>query len=241
MLGGTQEQPGADPHAAGPDRLLKGVPRTSDRGLVLAVVPAHNEQERIGTALGSLAEQSSPPSSILVCADNCTDGTALAAQAAGASVFETQGNEHGRAGALNQGLELLLPVLRDDDAVLITTAGFVLADSFLAESRRRLERGVGGVGDVLSPLDGAKLIARLREEQYAIFARDLAKLRDQALILTGEATLFSSRALWHVLMARAAGLLPGNGTHVFNVDAANPDTELTLALVHLGYRIISSG
>jgi cellulose synthase/poly-beta-1,6-N-acetylglucosamine synthase-like glycosyltransferase len=147
MLGGTQEQPGADPPAAGPDRLLEEVPRTSDRGLVDAVVPAHNQQERIGTAIGSLAEQSSPQSSILVCADNCTDGSALAARSAGASELEAVGNEHGRAGALNQGLELLLPVLRDDDAVLIATAVFVLADSFLAESRRRLERGVGGVGD----------------------------------------------------------------------------------------------
>src|SRR5205823_384658 len=81
--------------------------RVSDPGLVVAVIPAHDEQARIGKAIRSLDEQSSPPDLTIVCADDCTDRTAIAAEAAGADVIVTEGNEHGRAGAVNQALELL--------------------------------------------------------------------------------------------------------------------------------------
>src|SRR6478735_8286546 len=56
----------------------------------------------------------------------------------------------------------------------------------------------------------------------------------------GEATLFSVQTLWNVLMARAAGLLPGGGSYVYNQDSVDTDGELTLALVHLGYKVIAA-
>jgi hypothetical protein len=58
--------------------------------------------------------------------------------------------------------------------------------------------------------------------------------------LTGAATLFSVQTLWNVVMARAAGLLPGGGSYVYNNDSVDPDGELTLALVHLGYKVIAA-
>ena len=115
-------------------------------GLVVAIIPAHNEERQIGEAITSLRQQESPPDLIVVCADNCTDGTAARAEAAGAQVFATVGNLHKKAGALNQALEVLLPELGDADAVLVMDADSILAPGFIAEGRRDLREGVGGVG-----------------------------------------------------------------------------------------------
>jgi biofilm PGA synthesis N-glycosyltransferase PgaC len=239
MLVEFPEQPRISPPAAGLARLVRRAPRTSDRGLVVALIPARNEQDRIGEAIRSLEEQTSKPDLTIVCADNCTDRTALAAQAAGADVFVTVGNEHGRAGALNQALDLLLPQLRDDDAILTMNADSFLAPNFVAEARRRLESGVGGVGGVFMGLEGGGFIGLLDGTEYARFARELAPKED-ALVLTGAATLFSVQTLWNVTTARAAGLLPGGGSNVYNAGVVDPDGELTLALVHLGYKVIAA-
>jgi poly-beta-1,6-N-acetyl-D-glucosamine synthase len=240
MLVEFPEKPGTGPHAVGLARLVRKAPRPPDRGLIVALIPAHNEQELIGKAVRSLDEQSSPPDLTIVCADNCSDGTALAGQAAGADVFVTVGNEHGRAGALNQVLDLLLPLLHDDDAVLIADVDSSLDPSFVAEARRRLTEGVGGVGGVYIDLEAGELEGLIKSTQYARFARELTRLGDETPVLTGTATLFSVASLWNVVMARTGDLLPGGGSSVFNTNALVPDGELTLALVHLGYKIVAA-
>jgi len=240
MLVEFPEQPRIGPLAAGLARLVRRAPRPSDRGLVVALIPAHNEQDRIGKAIRSLDEQRSKPDLTIVIADSCTDRTALAAQSAGADVFVTVGNEHKRAGALNQVLDLLLPQLRDDDAVLIMGADSFLAPSFVSEARRRLTEDVGGVGGVFMGLEGGGFVGLLHSTQYKRFSRDLSRQHDEPLVLSGAATLFSVQTLWNVVMARAAGLLPGGGSYVYNHDSVDPDGELTLALVHLGYKVIAA-
>jgi len=76
--------------------------RSPDRGLVVALIPAHDEEGQIGEAVRPLHEQVLPPDLIVAVADNCSHGTALEAEAAGAIVFETTGNRHKKAGALNR-------------------------------------------------------------------------------------------------------------------------------------------
>ena len=63
------EKPGAGPHAVGLVRLVRKAPRPPDRGLLIALVPAHNAEDRIGGVVSSLDEQSSPPDLTIVCAD----------------------------------------------------------------------------------------------------------------------------------------------------------------------------
>jgi len=208
--------------------------------LVVALIPAHNEQDRIGRAIRSLDEQISKPDLTIVIADNCTDRTALSAQSAGADVFVTVGNEHGRSGALNQVLDLLLPQLRDDDAILIMNADSFLAPGFVSEARRRLTEDVGGVGGVFMGLEGGGFVGLIHNTEYGRHARELARHVEKPLVLTGAATLFSVQTLWNVVMARAAGLLPGGGSYVYNQDSVDPDGELTLALVHLGYKVTAA-
>jgi hypothetical protein len=59
-------------------------------------------------------------------------------------------------------------------------------------------------------------------------------------MLRGGPTLFSVECLWSIVMARLADLLPGGGSSVYNTNALIPDAELSLALVHLGYRIVAA-
>ena len=71
---------------------------TSDRGLIVAVIAAHEEHDCIGQAIRSLDEQSSRPDLTIVCAYDCLDRTALAVQAEDADALVMSGPEHGRAG-----------------------------------------------------------------------------------------------------------------------------------------------
>lgn len=209
------------------------------RGIVVALVPAHNEEGEIEAAIRSLREQEASPDLIVVIADNCTDGTVQRAQASGAYVFETVGNVHKKAGALNQVLDLLLPELHDGDSVLVMDADSRLAPTFLAEAMRRLRDGVGGVGGVFTGRSGGGFVGMLQRNEYARYARDVARLKGKVLVLTGTATLFSARTLRHVVWARAEGLLPGGSAQVYDTNVLTEDNELTLALLHLGYQVIS--
>jgi len=209
------------------------------RPVVVALVPAHNEEAQIEAAIESLRGQVSPPDLIVVCADNCTDRTAELAEAAGAIVFETVDNPHKKAGALNQVLELLLPLLIDEDSVLVMDADSILAPAFVSTAKGRLRDGVGGVGGVFTGRAGGGFVGMLQRNEYARYARDVARLKGKVLVLTGTATLFSAKTLRHVAWARAEGLLPGGTAHVYDTSVLTEDNELTLALLHLGYRVIS--
>jgi glycosyltransferase involved in cell wall biosynthesis len=204
------------------------------------LIHVHNEPDLIGKAVRSLDEQTSPPDLTIVCADNCTDRTALAGRAAGADVFVTVANQHGRPGALNQALDLLLPMLRDDDAILVMDVASPLDPNFLDETRRRLTKGVGGVGSVYVGLEEAQLEGLIKNTQFARFARELSRGSDGVNVLRGGPTLFSVECLWSIVMARLADLLPGGGSSVYHTNSLIPDAELSLALVHLGYRIVAA-
>jgi cellulose synthase/poly-beta-1,6-N-acetylglucosamine synthase-like glycosyltransferase len=213
--------------------------RPSEAPLVVALIPAHDEEDQIAEAIRSLHEQETPPGLIVVCADNCTDATAHEAAAAGALVYETVDNRHKKAGALNQALDLLLPELESDDAVLVMDADSFLAPTFVAEARRHLKHGVGGVGGVFTGRDGGGFVGMLQRNEYARYARDVARLKGKVLVLTGTATLFSVKTLRHVVSARANGTLPGGTAQVYDTNVLTEDNELTLALLHLGYKVIS--
>ena len=77
---------------------------------VRVLVPAHDEEEGIAAMLADVQSQLTPGDGILVVADNCTDGTARLARAAGAEVIErTDLERRGKGYALTYGLEHLTP------------------------------------------------------------------------------------------------------------------------------------
>ena len=115
MLDERSERSGDGPPAAGPARIVRPATRPSDRGLVVALIAAQNEEDQIEDAVRSLNEQTLPPDLILVVLDNAH-----------------------KAGALNRALDVLLPELRHDDSVLVMAAGSTLAPGFVSKAPRRL-------------------------------------------------------------------------------------------------------
>jgi cellulose synthase/poly-beta-1,6-N-acetylglucosamine synthase-like glycosyltransferase len=172
--------------------VLDAARREDDRPLTVALIPAHDERDCIDDAIASLRRQTCAPDLVVVCTDNCSDDTAERAEAAGAHVFETVANEDRKAGALNQALATALPAMDDDDSVLVMDADSVLAPTFLEEARRRLRHGVGGVGGVFTGRDGGGFVGMLQRNEYARYARDVARRKGKVLVLTGTATLLWS-------------------------------------------------
>jgi poly-beta-1,6-N-acetyl-D-glucosamine synthase len=207
---------------------------------IVAIIPAHNEERMIRQTLDSLTSQVRPPDHIIVAADNCTDETGPVARAAGAEVFSTQGNSARKAGALNQVLDSVLYTLDSADFVLVMDADSQLDHGFLAAAVRQLDSDphLGGVGGSFRGGAGGGWVGTLQRNEYARYARDVRRLKGKVLVLTGTAAVFRVAALRAVIAGRAGGELPA-GAGVYDTSVLTEDNELTLALLHLGYGVLS--
>jgi biofilm PGA synthesis N-glycosyltransferase PgaC len=218
---------------------------------LIALVPAHNEEDSIVETLSSLANQDTPPSKIIVVADNCTDATvtlvhmfAMTREYPTVEVFITSNNRDKKAGALNQCLAALLPSLHDDDFILVQDADSQLDADFITNALSHLytDSQLGAVGGVFrGATQPRSFVAHLQRNEYARYARDVARLRGRCLVVTGTAAVFRVATLHHVSNSRLAGTLPqGNGRGgVYDTTVLTEDNELSFALQTLGYRILS--
>lgn len=202
---------------------------------VTVLIPAHNEAASIGATLESLHLQEPAPDRIIVVADNCTDATADVAAAHGAEVFSTVGNEHKKAGALNQALRGLLGHLGDNDVVMCMDADTVLDEGFLAAGIQRFtgDRALMAIGGLFYGEHGHGLLGQLQRNEYVRYSREIKRRRGRVFVLTGTASMFRARALRTVAQSRG-GLLPGVEGDVYDVAALTEDNELTLAIKSLG-------
>lgn len=212
-----------------------------DSKRIIVLIPAHDEEYAIGAALRSLQNQSRRPDAVIVVCDNCTDDTAGVAAAYGATTFVTEGNSHKKAGALNQALGRVLTDLDDQDAVLVLDADCALDPEFVATAETYVRRGYGGVGGVFRGGAGGGFVGHLQRNEYARYARDVARLNGRCLVLTGTAAMFRAEVLRSVSAARLAGTLPAGDGHggVYDTTVLTEDNELTFALMHLGHRVIA--
>lgn len=208
---------------------------------LVVVVPAHDEERRIGETLAALRRQSVPAERVVVVSDNSTDRTQAIAEAAGATVLTTEGNSARKAGALNQALRWLLPQLDADDIILVQDADSVLDDRFTEHGLRYLRAGYGAVGGVFRGGPGGGFVGHLQRNEYARYARDVARMDGKCLVITGTAAMFPVGVLRAVSAARLDGSLPaGDGQGgVYDTTVLTEDNELTFALLHLGHRVVS--
>jgi hypothetical protein len=110
---------------------------------IAIVIPAHDEEKTIGSAVASLlaCDRTSCAISIHVIADNCTDDTAGAAVRAGARLIERHDTERrGKGHALAYAFER---VLEDEsvDAILVIDADSRVDANFLSECEAAFARG----------------------------------------------------------------------------------------------------
>ncbi|WP_079249641.1 glycosyltransferase family 2 protein [Streptomyces sp. IMTB 2501] len=205
---------------------------------ILALIPAHDEAERIAASIAALYRQEQPPHRVVVVADNCTDDTVEIARANGATVIESRDNRHKKAGALNQALGRLMAHLDDTDMVLVQDADTMLQPSFLASAVAALDGTVGAVGGIFYGEKGGGLLGALQRIEFHRYAREIARREFRADVLTGTATLFRVATLREVRQARLDGLI-GGGTSYYSLASLTEDDEITKAVRTLGYRTLS--
>jgi cellulose synthase/poly-beta-1,6-N-acetylglucosamine synthase-like glycosyltransferase len=114
----------------------------------------------------------------------------------------------------------------------VVDADSFLAPTFVNAALQRVDEGYAAVGGNFRGRQGAGVVGMFQRNEYARYARDVARLKGKCFVLTGTATLFRAAVLRHVASTRAEG-------NVFDTEVLTEDNELTLRLLHLGYRIIS--
>ncbi len=213
---------------------------------VIAVIPAYNEHEAILRTIESLRNQTRRADEIIVLTDNCTDDTVSLALAAGVSVVETLGNGDGKAGALNDLLDEIMPILDDEDCLLVMDSDTVLSERFIETTVTTLfgpsRRPIAGVGGIFLADDAPwSLVRQLQTNEYVRYQRRLSRRKGRALVLTGTGTVFKVEVLRRVQRARRDGRLPdlGHEGGVYDISALTEDNELTLCAKELGYRVVS--
>jgi poly-beta-1,6-N-acetyl-D-glucosamine synthase len=198
---------------------------------VVAVVPAHNEEECIAATIKALLGQTRAPDRIVVVADNCTDRTVEIAQSFGrrVTVIETVGNRDRKVGALRTAWQQY--VAYGYDYMLGVDADTVLSENALEELEQELEMSpkVGGVmarytfDPDLAQTRFARLLIRLQRMEFAAWTLDMLHRKRSTYVLGGQATLFRVTALQEVVDSERR-LSP------WDPEAQVEDMELTWAL-----------
>jgi Glycosyl transferase family 2 len=150
------EAPGNEAAADGPPRLGPADEPTVATRVVLALVPARDEAERVGATVRALRDLPGV-TEVLVVSDGSTDATAARALEAGAHCLDLPRNL-GKGGALNAGLAALMG--RVAERVSPEPAVLLLADADLAETAGRLGRLLDPVLDGEADLAIADLPAQ---------------------------------------------------------------------------------
>ena len=215
---------------------------STQRPRIVAVLPAHDEQRNIASAIANLRGQTVRPDRVVVVADNCTDATAEVAASCGAEVRTTTDNRDKKAGALNWVLADLLVELGPDDLVLVQDADSNLEAAFLEKALPyAVSPTFGAVGGVFRGEGGAGLVGHLQRNEYTRYARDVRNLGGRCLVVTGTAAVFRVGVLREISQARLDGRLPpGNGRGgVYDTSVLTEDNEISFAIQTLGYRLVS--
>ena len=159
---------------------------------------------------------------------------------AGVEVFESVGNIHKKAGALNQALRLVLPQQDENDVVMVMDADTVLDDDFLSSAVTRFtsDRALMAVGGLFHGEPGHGILGQFQRNEYIRYAREMRRRRGRVFVLTGTASLFRPRALRTVAASRSHSI-PGSHGDVYDTAALTEDNELTIALKSLGALMVS--
>lgn len=163
--------------------------------LIIAIVPAHNEEAQIKTTLDHLMAQTIRPDHIIVALDNCNDDTErIVSSYAGVEWFNTQDNDAKKAGALNQAVEYMTARYKEPDFLLQVDADSRLHPNFVRAALAELEANVelGGVCGrfTLTPYHGGSLwLYILQDLEYAMADSTRVQRRMSTHVLSGTGTL----------------------------------------------------
>jgi cellulose synthase/poly-beta-1,6-N-acetylglucosamine synthase-like glycosyltransferase len=153
-----------------------GASRREPTSRLTVLVPAHNEADFIQRCVASLKTQDFPEghAEVVVIADNCTDGTARLAEAAGATVLVRNAPEaRGKGQALRWAIDHLNTRAESRPDGFVVVDGDSVADSNLLKGlSRHLEEGADAVQAEYLVLDDSDSPAvQLRAVAFTLFHR----------------------------------------------------------------------
>jgi cellulose synthase/poly-beta-1,6-N-acetylglucosamine synthase-like glycosyltransferase len=207
---------------------------------VTVLVPAHNEEAKLGETLDALMRQDRLPDRVVVVADNCTDRTIEIARQRGFEVFESSNNKDKKAGALNQALPVFLAQAGPNDTFMIMDADTHLKQGFIRSAVQHFtrDRGLSAIGGLFFGEPGHGIIGQLQRNEFVRYSREINRRRGRVFVLTGTASIFRAPALKAVADSRGS-LIPGLKGQIYDTAALTEDNELTIALKSLGALMIS--
>lgn len=221
---------------------------------VVALVPAHNEQARIEDTIRSLFAQTHPPSEVIIISDNSTDNTVAIARSLQGEfpnlrVMETVGNTAKKAGALNQGFELIGGEIfnTEVDFVLQMDADTVLDEDVIANAIEKFGEAkhqgelLGGVCSRCRPLPypaGTGFIGRMlwRTQNIEYCKADAQRLQSQGNVhvLAGAVSIYTYAILWYIY---SRNLKRNRKGEVWPETSLVEDYALTLDLKDMGWKV----
>lgn len=210
---------------------------------VVVLIPAWNEADAIAGTLASVFAQTRWADRVIVVVNNTTDDTARIAQECGAETIIMVGNKDKKAGALNYALDLLAPVLDEDDALLVMDADTTLEPMFIETALQTMndDRLAGGVSSIFVGRASSSVLGGLQQMEYFRYRREIHRNGDRAFVLSGTASLIRYRAMLQVRTARRRGVVLPKGNSFYDTVSLTEDNELTIALQTLGWTCPAPG
>jgi biofilm PGA synthesis N-glycosyltransferase PgaC len=219
-----------------PSTALVRIVRTTS---VVAIVPAHNEQDTIVATVRGLLAQTWRIDKIVVVADNCTDNTErvlLKTFGDEVTIIKTVDNTDRKVGALRQGWEASNAMAFD--FVLGVDADTVLTEDSVEMLQAEMARNprLGGVSarytfdPSLGRTSSERLLIRLQRLEFASSGLDTMYHKRHTYVLGGQATLFRVKAMQEVVDGE-------NLYSPWNPEDQVEDMGLTWNLKELGWEV----
>jgi biofilm PGA synthesis N-glycosyltransferase PgaC len=235
----TVERPGVRKSATdGAEKRLAATPLRRSAGdearptMIVALIPAHNEEASIAATIESVLGQTRVPDKMVVMCDKCTDRTAeIASRYEGVTVSHSLNNMGRKAGAMNQALDVLLPRLNDDDLVLCMDADTILHPELIANAQRHFQRepAFGAVSANQAVRPHRNLLELIQAMEYERTRRYIGRRQGAGSCMSGATTVFRVKALRALYQKYGEVYMPGAWTE---------DWMITYALKHQGYKLL---
>ena len=204
--------------------------RSRGRNRIVAIVPAHNEEEHIAQAIESLLAQTRQLDDIVVVSDNSSDATVRIARSYLVTVLETAGNTHRKSGALNVAWHQCGTTA---DIVVCIDGDTALPPHAVADWEQEFAASVSLGGSSSQPvMTGYGLLPRIQRAEFAKSAT-ISLHRGTASVISGTGCAFRGEAL------RQISRLPGQDGP-WTYESVVEDYYLTYRLRQLGWRCVTS-
>ena len=218
----------------------------AQKARVIALVPAHNEEDIIKSTIDSLMTQTHPFSYVLIIADNCTDSTVRIVHRLQRQygkrklrIMKTVDNSYKKAGALNQGYEIARK--SRPDFVFGMDADTIIDSLMVEEAVKQFKREKNTAGICSAyrtlPLTSEathwqRFLWRLQNIEFGLANAWRVENYRSARVLPGVSVMFRTKALNNIYKLHK-GI-------VWATDSLVEDYRLTLELKDMGWDTKSS-